>query len=169
MIRVENSVVVHATREQVFAFIDRPEHQMWIPLGPTRFTRVKRLSGGGVSARFSFPMAGLSFHGGLLTTEYVPGERTVLILDGPLKGLVWWLLTPEGQETLLTCGAEYELPPTLLGGVCESYFQSHGGRGLDAALARLQRRLSPAPAPEPDALLLTPALPRPRLRPRGKS
>lgn len=148
MIRVEKSVMVHATREQVFAFIDWPEHQSLIPLGAAALSGVTRLPCGGVGAHFTFRTAGLAFHGRVLTTEYLPGHRVVLALNGPLKGLVWWLLAPNGRETLLTCGTEYELPPTLLHGVSESYFHGCGERELGATLTRLQERWAPTPVPD---------------------
>lgn len=140
-IRVEGSARIDAPAARVFAFMDCPEHQAQMTPGLATLGGVRRLPGGGWAARYSYRLAGIGFEGRVRAVEYVPGERVVLALSGPLQGLVWWSCVPEGPDTLLTCGAEFTLPPALLRGVAGDYFHGHSERELGAVLAYLQDRL----------------------------
>lgn len=143
-IHLERSVVIRAPVGRVFAYVERPEHQVQITPGLTEVWEVRRPAHPGLSARYTYRLAGVELRGRVRTTEYRPGRRLALALGGRVRGQVQWTFEAAREGTRLTYALTCTLPAPLLRGVAESYLRAYAEREMESTLTHLRSRLEQA-------------------------
>ncbi|MFB6177846.1 MAG: SRPBCC family protein [Halobaculum sp.] len=110
MVEVSESVVVHAPREAVFAFVDRPDNQVAVTPALTGVADVQSKPDGGKRLLYGYRVFGIVFTGALETTTYDPPERLVFEMTGDIEGEIRWTLDALDEDrTRFTYAADYDL------------------------------------------------------------
>jgi carbon monoxide dehydrogenase subunit G len=110
MVEVSESVVVHAPRESVFEFVDRPDNQVAVTPALTGVADVQSKPDGGKRLLYGYRVFGIVFTGALETTTYDPPERIVFEMTGDIEGKIRWTIESlPDDRTRFTYAADYDL------------------------------------------------------------
>lgn len=86
-----------------------------------------------------YKAAGLTFHLVITTTEYVPGDRFVMQMEGMIAGTQSWTLTPAGEGTTMTVVFDYHMPGGGLGKIADKLVAERmNTKNLEQSLASLK-------------------------------
>jgi uncharacterized protein YndB with AHSA1/START domain len=149
MLTVRKHVDLAVPVEDVFAYMDEPAHQPDITPSLTQSELVERLPNGGARVRYTYRILGLSFHGEVRATDYVPNERIVWAMTGDLRGTIRWYFapldgspSPRTEETRFTYAATYSLPgPAFVHPLLTPIVRRYNERELAQLLQNLRARL----------------------------
>ena len=129
-----DSVVVAASPEAVFEFLDDPENHAAITPGLTDVRDVEPLANGGKRLSYTYRMAGIGIDGEIVQTVHDPPNRHAFELRGRLTGTIDLRLEPVDGGTELTYAATYGLPENALTKVGAPVIRRFNERQLRAAL-----------------------------------
>jgi uncharacterized membrane protein len=142
MLTAEDSIVVDAPVDAVFAFMDDPHNQPTITPSITDVRNVEPLANGGKRLDYTYQMAGVDLHGTMETPTYEPDERIVFeMVDGDIDGAITWTFEPAEGGTRVTYRAEYELPSSVLETILRPFARRYNEREIRTTLANLKTRL----------------------------
>ena len=140
MAKVEQSIIINAPVEKVFAYITDPANEMeWLPGN----TDVRDITGQGVGQRwgYTYKMMGLPFKGEDEVLEYTPNQRYVTKSKGGVVSTWTWTFKPEDGGTRLNVVVEYTIPVPVLGKVGERLALGQVKREADLAAVNIKARL----------------------------
>jgi len=141
---VENSVVIRAPVEKVFAYLDDPTHEpdFWPSLVEIR--DVESLPEGGHRNRWTYKMAGIRLEGTGEDIERVENKRLVTKTTGGTDSVQTWTLEPQGPDTKVTFRVEYTVPIPVLGKLAEAVIVKLNKHEGDVILENLKAILESA-------------------------
>ncbi|MFC7135811.1 SRPBCC family protein [Halobaculum litoreum] len=147
MVTVSHTVRVDAPVEDVFGYVDEPEHHVEMTPSIAAVSNVEPLDNGGKRLEYTYEMVGVSLTGTMETPEYVENERIVFELAGDLAGTLTWAFEADGDATRVTYTAEYDLPGGVLAKAAEPFAVRYNERELRTTLRNLRDRLESGSAP----------------------
>lgn len=110
MLSVSATQTVEASREELFAFLDRPMNQARVSPSVTGVADVRPKADGGKRLLYGYSTLGIVFTGSLETVEYEPPQRITFRMDGDVVGEIRWELEALGADkTRFTYAADYDL------------------------------------------------------------
>ena len=136
----KKSTVVRVPPEQVFAYVDEPEHLVeWLPGLMAVYEVIG--SGAGQQMEWTHKMAGMRLHGQTVVVEHVPNKYAVHQLVGMLHGTFTYSVEACEAGTELTLEIEYSIPVPLLGRLAERLVIARNARELELALTNVKESL----------------------------
>jgi len=120
MTRIEKSISINASREQVFDLAYYPERTSEWLVG---MSEVRDISPGevgvGTTYHYTFQMAGVKLSGKTTFLEFDPPHKAVVKTEGGAESVWTWTYEAQGDGTLLTCAIEYTIPGAALGRIAD--------------------------------------------------
>jgi len=120
MTRIEKSISINASREQVFDLAYYPERTSEWLVG---MSEVRDISPGevgvGTTYHYTFQMAGVKLSGKATFLEFDPPNKAVVKTEGGADSVWTWTYEAQGDGTLLTCAIEYTIPGAALGRIAD--------------------------------------------------
>ncbi len=141
MVEVAREVRIEAPVEDVFAYMDRPENQPEFTPSLSRSETVETLPNGGKRVAYTYSMAGVDLDGDLEATAYDPERRVVWEMSGDLTGEIEWGFEPDGDATVFSYTARYDIPVPVLDVLVAPFVKRYNERELATALENLKTRL----------------------------
>lgn len=144
MLTVRDHIDVAASVEDVFAYMDAPEHQPDITPSLTRSELVERLPNGGTRAAYTYRILGLPLSGEVRATDYVPNERIIWTMSGGLTGTIRWYFESrdDASKTRFTYAATYALPgPSVIRPVLAPLVRRYNEREVGTLLQNLRAQV----------------------------
>ncbi len=140
MAKVERSITINASVEQVFAYIEDPMNDVEHTAG---VIEIKDVTGSGVGAhnRWVYKMAGLRFEGESTVTEHIPNERIVTQTKGGIASTWTYTFEPHDGGTKLTVNVEYTIPVPVLGKLAEKLVLKRNEREADLNMANIKESI----------------------------
>jgi uncharacterized membrane protein len=139
MIHVNKSIVIGASVEKVFAYIDNPENLVDIWPSLLEVTDVemteKRI---GDCYKWVYKIAGMRLSGESKVAEYEKNKRIVRKASGGASTTHAHIFETEGQGTKYTLDVEYTIPVPILGKLAEPIIRKMNENEADVLLANLK-------------------------------
>lgn len=141
MITVEGSKIIESPVENVFGYMNQPEHQVEITPSLSEVKNIDRIENGGIRADYTYNMAGMNFRGKVEAREFKPEEKINFRMSGDIDGNIIWLFKPQNGHTEFTYRAEYEIPNKLLEKLARKFVEYYNEREIEHLLNNLKARL----------------------------
>jgi carbon monoxide dehydrogenase subunit G len=141
MATVENSIVIAAPAERIFAFISEPSNlpEIWPSLVEVR--DITPAANGGADFTWTYKMAGIRFDGTSTSLEFAPPRLISAATKGGISSTTTWRLEPDGDGTRVTIHAELTVPGKLLGKLAEPLVMRENNKEAAVILANLKARM----------------------------
>ena len=135
-----DSIVIHAPRDRVFAYVDDPETLVeWLPGMVDVHDVVGR--GGGQQQEWTYKMVGIPLRGQAVVVEHVPGKSAVHQTIGMIHSTFAYSVEPHEHGTRFTLEIDYTVPIPVLGRLAEHIVIARNSRELELALTNLKELL----------------------------
>ena len=138
---VEKSIIINASPEKVFEYIDDPMSDPEWMIGMVEVHEVEGLPGVGRHFHWTFKMVGIPLKGQSTTIEHVPNRRTVTESQGGVSSTWTADVEPEGEGTKLTMKVEYAIPVPVLGKLAEHLISKQNRRNLESSMENIKYML----------------------------
>jgi uncharacterized protein YndB with AHSA1/START domain len=141
MRKISRSIVVNATPERIFDFVEQPENLLVVWPGMIEVAGVQKKSSGGHDFDWVYKMAGVRFHG---HSEVVRAERPRLLEAKNEKGIpskFRWTFENKGGATQVTVDIEYTIPTPVLGRIAEAAVAKINEHETETLLANIKQTL----------------------------
>lgn len=136
----KNSIVIDASPDRVFAYVDDPSKLVeWLP-GVVEVRDVIG-SGAGQQQEWTYKMAGVKLRGQTVVVEYVPKTSSVHQTVGMIHSTFAYSVEPHDEGTRLTLDVEYAVPIPVLGKLAERLVIARNARELELALTNVKETL----------------------------
>ncbi len=133
----KSSIVINATADQVFAYIDEPMNfPDWMP----SMVEVHNVIGTGAGQQYEwiYKMAGLLLRGQATVIEHVLDKCVVHQTIGTIE-LVWGInLEPHDEGTVVKAEVDYSIPIPVLGKLAEHIVTRRNHREFEMALHNIK-------------------------------
>jgi hypothetical protein len=136
----KNSIVVHAARDRVFAYLDDPMNiAAWLP----QAVEIHNVIGTGAGQQFEWTakMAGILLRGQSTIIEHVPNRRALHQSIGMVTSTLGYCVEPHEEGAELTLEVEYDVPIPLIGKLAENILVRRNAREFDLALVTVKETL----------------------------
>ena len=133
----KDSILIDASPEDVFAYVDDPtELPTWLP----SMIEVRNVIGTGLGQQYeyTYKMAGLLLRGQNIVVEHVPNERGLHQVIGMISALWDYSVEPHADGTLLNIQVEYSIPIPVLGRLAERLAIKQNAASFDLALINVK-------------------------------
>ena len=142
MARIEKSILIHASVEDVYAVARDPNRWPDWFVGMSEIDKLTGAGGVGTVAEFGYTMAGMRFP---VTVEVLEdhigpdGARWKSKIAGPLAGEQTWTYTPKGGDTEVSVDLEYTVPGKALGQIANRLIiERQQNRSADQTIENLK-------------------------------
>ena len=132
-----DSILIHASPEEVFAYVDDPvELPTWLP----SMVEVRNVVGTGLGQQYeyTYKMAGLLLRGQNVVIEHVPNERGLHHVLGMISALWEYSVEPHRDGTLLSIEVEYTIPVPVLGKLVERLAIKQNAASFELAIINVK-------------------------------
>jgi uncharacterized membrane protein len=136
----KDSIVVQASTDRVFAYVDEPMNlPIWLPF----IVAVHDVIGTGAGQQFEWTskMAGLVLHGQSTVVEHAPNKCGVHQTIGMVRSTFGYAVEPHEKGTRLTLKVEYSIPVPVVGRLAEHVLLRRNVRELEVGLATIKEVL----------------------------
>lgn len=140
MVQHENSVLIDAPVEEVFAYVNDPNKLPEWMVGMIE-TRNPAGSGEGLQYEWTYKMVGLQLRGENVVVEYLPDQRAVHQSIGMVESVWTNIVEPHPGGTKLTIAVEYKFPLAILGRFAEHLTLRRNEREMRFSLLNLKELL----------------------------
>lgn len=133
----KDSILIHASPEDVFAYVDDPTQlPTWLP----SMIEVRNVEGTGLGQQYeyTYKMGGLQFRGQNIVIEYVPNERGLHHVLGMISALWQYSVEPHPSGTVLNIEVEYTIPIPVLGRIAERLAIKQNAASFELALTNVK-------------------------------
>ena len=133
----KDSILIHASPEDVFAYVDDPkELPTWLP----SMIEVRNVIGTGLGQQYeyAYKMAGLVLRGQNTVIEHVPNERGLHQVIGMISALWDYSVEPHPEGTILNIEVEYSIPIPVLGRLAERLAIKQNAASFELALVNVK-------------------------------
>jgi len=133
MVSYENSIVIEASPNEVFAYVNEPAT---VPDWLVGMFEVREVIGAGAGQQYewTFKMAGVQLRGQNVIVDYIANECATHQSIGMLSSSWTNIVEPHEGGTKLTIKVEYSLPVPVLGKLAEHLIVRRNERSLSASL-----------------------------------
>ena len=140
MAKIEKSIDIKASVENVFAYIADP---MNAPEWLSSLMEVTDLTGSGVGQyyRWKYKMAGVPLNGEATVSEHIPNERRVIENKGGGDAIWTFTFEPHDGGTKLGMDIEYTVPVPVLRKFVEKLVLKRNEREADMAMENIKEAL----------------------------
>ena len=141
MAKVKKSIVIDASPEKVFDYVDKPAHlpEFWSSFVEAK--DIERLPNGGTRFGWVYKMAGVRFEGTTETTEYVANQRLVTENNGGVSSTITWTFQADYGGTKVTFDADYTVNLPVLRKLAESFLVRQNEREAETLLGSLKDKM----------------------------
>ena len=140
MISWKDSIVVQASTDRVFAYVDEPMNlPVWLPL----IVAVHDVIGTGAGQQFEWTakMAGRLLHGQSTVVEHAPNKCGVHQTIGMVSSTFGYAVEPHEKGARLTLEIEYSIPVPVVGRLAEHVLLRRNVREFEVGLATIKEVL----------------------------
>ena len=133
----KDSILIHASPEDVFAYVDDPrELPTWLP----SMIEVRNVIGTGLGQQYeyTYKMGGLQLRGQNIVVEHVPNERGLHQVLGMISALWDYSVESHPEGTVLNIEVEYSIPIPVLGRMAERLAVKQNAASLELALINVK-------------------------------
>ncbi len=133
----KDSILIHASPNDVFAYVDDPtELPTWLP----SMIEVRNVIGTGLGQQYeyTYKMGGLQLRGQNIVIEHVPNERGLHQVIGMISALWDYSVEPHPEGTLLNIEVEYSIPIPVLGRLAERLAIKQNAASFELALINVK-------------------------------
>jgi hypothetical protein len=133
----KDSIPIHASPDEVFAYVDDPrELPTWLP----SMIEVRNVVGTGLGQQYeyTYKMAGLLLRGQNIVIEHVPNERGLHQVIGMISALWDYSVEPHADGTVLNIEVEYSIPIPVLGRLAERLAIKQNAASFELALINVK-------------------------------
>jgi carbon monoxide dehydrogenase subunit G len=140
MVSYENSIVINASRSEVFAYANEPAT---LPDWLVGMFEVREVIGTGAGQQYewTFKMAGVQLRGQNVVVDYIADECATHQGIGMMSSSWTNLVEPHEDGAKLTIKVEYSIPVPVLGKLAERLIVSRNERALQSSLLNLKETL----------------------------
>ena len=142
MARIQKSILIHASVEDIYAVAHDPNRWPDWFVGMSEIDKLTGAGEVGTVAEFGYTMAGMRFP---VTVEVLEdhlgpdGARWKGKIAGPLAGEQTWTYTPKGSDTEVSLDLEYTVPGKALGQIANRLIiERQQDRSADQTLQNLK-------------------------------
>ena len=141
MPQIQESIVIDAPVEKVFAYVTDPHNrpEFWPSLVEVK--DVEQLPNGGTKLRWFYKMAGIRSEGTGETIEHVPNEISVDDNKGGVSSLIKWKVEPHGEGTKFTFEGDYEVNIPMLRKLARSFLIRVNEQEVKTLLANVKAKM----------------------------
>jgi hypothetical protein len=133
----KDSILIHASPDDVFAYVDDPmELPTWLP----SMIEVRNVVGTGLGQQYeyAYKMGGLVLRGQNIVIEHVPNERGLHQVIGMISALWEYSVEPHTEGTVLNIEVEYSIPIPVLGRLAERLAVKQNAASFELALINVK-------------------------------
>ena len=133
----QNSIVIFAPAERVFAYVDEPlSIPDWLP----GMVEVRNVIGtdAGQQYEWMYKMGGVLWRGQAIVVEHVHNKSTVHQNIGSISAVCEFTVEPHEEGASLTVEVEYSIPIPVLGKLAEHIVMARNDRELDLSLQNIK-------------------------------
>lgn len=133
----KDSILIHASPDDVFAYVDDPrELPTWLP----SMIEVRNVIGTGLGQQYeyTYKMAGLLLRGQNIVIEHVPNERGLHQVIGMISALWHYSVEPHAEGTIFNIEVEYSIPIPVLGRLAEHLAVKQNAASFELALINVK-------------------------------
>ncbi len=141
MFTIKKSIIIDATVEKVFGYMEDPTHlpEFWPSM--IDITNVRQKANGGTTYEWVYKMAGMKFHGESDTLELVKNKKIVTESTKGIPNHFDFDFIDMGGKTELKVEADYSVPVPLLSKVAEGIVSKLNEHEAEVMLANLKARM----------------------------
>lgn len=135
-----DKILIHASVDRVFAFVDSPsELPAWLP----HMVEVRNVVGTGLGQQYeyTYKMAGLLLRGQSVVVEHEPNRRGLHQVIGTFAAFWEYAAAPHEDGTLLTLRAEYKVPIPVVGKPAARIAVKQNAKALGLALVNAKEMM----------------------------
>ena len=149
MAKVQKNILIHASTDKVFAFMNDPRNlpEIWPSMVEVKNPVLNSI--GGYDFEWVYKMAGMHFNGASKTTEWIQNKRIITQSTKGIESRFVWDYKSEGSYTRLAVEIEYKIPVPLIGKLAETVIVKQNEHEADNMLKNLKDRMeieTPVPA-----------------------
>lgn len=142
----KDSILIRASPDDVFAYVDDPEElPTWLP----SMVEVHNVIGTGYGQQYeyTYKMAGFLLRGQSVVIEHSPNERGLHQVIGMITAFWEYSVEPHAEGTVLNIEAEYTVPIPVLGRLVERLAVKQNAAALELALINVKDVMEAASLP----------------------
>lgn len=141
MTTIRKSITIHAPVDQVFAYVNDPEHLPEIWPSMVEVKNAKHTPDGAHSFDWTYKMAGLRFHGHSDTIDTKPNDHVVVKNEGGIPSTFRWNYLGKGTDTTVSLEVEYDIPGSALNKLARPFLTKINEREAEHLLENLKSRM----------------------------
>jgi len=145
MFVVTEEIVIEASPEEVYRFLDEPRNHVKITPSLVSIDDVQYLENGGKRATYEYKLAGVQLTGQVKDRRRDPPHELVQELSGAIDGTISYEFEEADAGTSITYEAAYELPTTVIETVLAPVATTYNEREAEATLKNLKSQLEACP------------------------
>ncbi|MFC1947074.1 SRPBCC family protein [Chloroflexota bacterium] len=145
MERIDKEIIVNASLEKIFSYIEDPNNwsEFWINLN--KVSNVQRTSAGGYKAKYEYTIAGMRFKGEGEYTDYVRNNWIVLAMKGGIIRSMAFTFRAIYEErfeyrTRVTFTVDYEIKIPVIKKISEILIRNMITREIELIMMNLAAR-----------------------------
>ena len=140
MVNYENSIVIHASASEVFAYVNEPTT---IPDWIVGMIEVRNVVGTGAGQQYewTFKMVGIQLRGQTVVVDYILNQCSTHQTIGMISSSWTTTIEPHEDGAKLNIKIEYTLPVPVLGKLAEHLTVRRNARDLDSSLLNIKEAL----------------------------
>ena len=145
MERVDKDIIVNASLERIFSYIEDPKHwpEFWVNL--EKVSDVQGTSAGRYKAKYEYTMAGMRFKGEGEYTDYVRNNWIVMTMKGGVIRSIAFTFRAIYEErfeyrTRITLTVDYEITIPVVGKISEKLIRNIITREIELIMMNLSVR-----------------------------
>ena len=142
MATVDMSKHIDASRDEIFAFLDKPQNVADITPGLKRLEEIERTEEGAAHTKYTYEMVGMEFEGESHPTAYERPHRFGFDIEGAMNARLTWTMEEDDSGTTVKFHGEYETPEGAVGKVADSAVEKYNEKQVGEMLENLQKRMS---------------------------
>ena len=145
MERIDKDIIVHASLEKIFNYIEDPQHwpEFWVNL--EKVSNVQSTSAGRYKAKYEYTVAGMHFQGEGEYTDYVRNNWIVITMKGGIIKSIAFTFRAIYEErfeyrTRITLTVDYEIAIPVVGKISEKLLRNMITREIELIMMNLSVR-----------------------------
>ena len=141
MVSVADDIVIDASPEAVFDYLDQPANHRAITPAISAISNVEPLDNGGKELDFTYRLVAVPLSGHLVQTIHEPPHRHRFEMTGGLSGELGFEIESVDDGSRVTYSAEYAVPGHVISRVVEPFVRRYNESELESTLANLKAAL----------------------------
>lgn len=141
MAQIRKSITINATLDQVFDYMNDPNHFPEIWPSMVEVSNVTKSPTGGHSFDWVYKMAGIHFKGHTKTVEFEKNKKIVAKNEKGIPSTFNWMYAGDNGGVRVTVEVDYTLPSHVLDKFAEPFLRRLNEREAETLLENLKARM----------------------------